>query len=588
MIHKILLDDTRVAFYARYSSDLQRETSIEDQLRRCREIAEKQGFSASNSLTFTDEALSGGSKHTHRREGYQKLLDAMDAGECDVIITDELSRLTRDVVDQAHLIRRFEDNRRVRLITNCGVDTAQPNWQLQAGLAGLVNQQSTRDTQHRVRRGMLGQLERGYMLASPPFGYDRKREYDQAGNPIGTNWCINEQKAEVVREVFARREAGESMYQIARWLNNTGVKTSRAPKTIDGGYWRASRVKDLLSNSIYRGEFRWHSSNAYRNQAVKHGIEVEEKSFPRPHLRIVSDETWYRCAEKRISRSGYGGGKHALAGLLTCGRCGGTLVLTSKSRCRSAYCGSCSSSRQSQEASEIMSPSVAVVGVEHLLVEALKLFCTSEFLDVFRDSLRQKLDGDHSGEIEKLKTQLRQHANAQRRISHLLVSDQGDDPILEARYQEIRETIVQTQAQLHQIVAGHSRLDAASVEAQLLVDPRQIVERLFSVELPAEKLRALLTRLFPEIVLIGKDSRYISNFKVSFAPGAALAMGSETQIVDDTTFEVVFQLRYRPDPRPNAATWDLMVIDEIKSPLKSHRPGVPEGTDCRSEVPLAA
>ncbi|MEO8839759.1 MAG: recombinase family protein, partial [Herbaspirillum sp.] len=184
---------TVVAIYARYSSDQQRETSIDDQIRRCREVAEKHGWSVDPEFIFSDAALSGTEKHLHKREGYKKLIELWESGKVNVIIIDEFSRFTRDAVEQALIMRRFENNQRVRMITADGIDTSQANWQLQVGLMGIVGQQTIRDTQHRVERGMVGALERGYMIAPPAFGYKFKRHFDSLGNRVGTDWEIVEE-----------------------------------------------------------------------------------------------------------------------------------------------------------------------------------------------------------------------------------------------------------------------------------------------------------------------------------------------------------------------------------------------------------
>lgn len=170
-----------VAIYARYSSDQQRETSIDDQIRRCLEVAKKHEWTVDPEFIFSDAALSGTEKHLHKREGYKKLVELWESGKVNVIIVDEFSRFTRDAVEQALIMRRFENNLRVRMITADGIDTSQANWQLQVGLMGIVGQQTIRDTQHRVERGMVGALERGYMIAPPAFGYKFKRHFDTLG-----------------------------------------------------------------------------------------------------------------------------------------------------------------------------------------------------------------------------------------------------------------------------------------------------------------------------------------------------------------------------------------------------------------------
>jgi site-specific DNA recombinase len=161
----------KAAVYARYSCENQRETSIDDQIRRCRELAQRQQLNIDDSLIFTDAALSGTDKHRDRRDGYKAMLEAWDAGKFDFILADDFNRLTRDGVEQAYLVRRLERNLRVKLLTTNGIDTRIQNWQLQVGMLGVVGQQAIRDTQGLVVRGMLGQLERGFMVAAPAFGY---------------------------------------------------------------------------------------------------------------------------------------------------------------------------------------------------------------------------------------------------------------------------------------------------------------------------------------------------------------------------------------------------------------------------------
>ena len=72
----------RAAIYARYSSDLQSEASIDDQVRLCRERAERDGMVVSD--VFTDFAISGG--NLSNRPGMLSLLDAAKRGTFDMVI----------------------------------------------------------------------------------------------------------------------------------------------------------------------------------------------------------------------------------------------------------------------------------------------------------------------------------------------------------------------------------------------------------------------------------------------------------------------------------------------------------------------
>ncbi len=102
--------DTAV-LYARYSSELQREASIEDQLRMCQERAAKEGWLVAGS--YTDQAISGASLI---RPGIQKLLQDAAAGKIDIILTESLDRVSRDQEDIAHVYKRMRFHG-VRIVT---------------------------------------------------------------------------------------------------------------------------------------------------------------------------------------------------------------------------------------------------------------------------------------------------------------------------------------------------------------------------------------------------------------------------------------------------------------------------------------
>lgn len=550
---KTLTKHVRAAIYARYSCDQQRETSIEDQIRRCKEVAAQHGVIIESWQVFTDSALSGQAHAQDKRDGYLALLKAWDNHEFDLLLVDEFGRLTRDDVEQALLRRRLKENKRVRMITADGIDTKQKDWELRLGLKGVLAQEEIRGIQHRVGRGMVGQLTRGYMIATPAFGYDLRREFDSLGNRLGTHWVINEYEVGIVREVFARREMGQSMHQIALWLNESGVACSRKAKSGDGGYWRPARVRNLLANPIYRGEFIWHGSKNYQNRLQKRGDEEDETTkmqfFARPQLRLVSDETWHRCNTKSVSRSGYGGGKHALAGLITCGCCGGTLVLSSQERCRSVYCAACTIAKSTKGRAEGQSVTVAAAGVQLLLTEALRFFLTPEFIAAFRQSLREKLVGDSRHEYEACADELKKLQRTQSRLSHMLADIDNDDEVLAKRYEETRRRVREVQARLEVLAEGCAAVDEKAVAAQLQVDPVEVVKGLFAADVPPERMRATLARLFPSIVLEGKEGKYRSIFRIQFAPGAALAMASQTGMVMEGAVELRFELRYTPDNR---------------------------------------
>src|SRR5580698_3131787 len=86
----------RYGIYARYSSDLQRQFSIEDQIRKCDEFGQAQGWVVVKDCIYTDEAVSGVST---QRPGLQRMLAAAVAAHrpFDVILVDDTSRISRSL-----------------------------------------------------------------------------------------------------------------------------------------------------------------------------------------------------------------------------------------------------------------------------------------------------------------------------------------------------------------------------------------------------------------------------------------------------------------------------------------------------------
>jgi DNA invertase Pin-like site-specific DNA recombinase len=92
----------RVALYARYSSENQRDASIEDQLRLCREHAERQGWEVVDS--YSDRAISGASLI---RPGIQELMHDAPGGRFDLVLAEAMDRLSRDQEDVAAVYKRL-------------------------------------------------------------------------------------------------------------------------------------------------------------------------------------------------------------------------------------------------------------------------------------------------------------------------------------------------------------------------------------------------------------------------------------------------------------------------------------------------
>ena len=518
----------RAAIYARYSDDEQRATSIDDQIRRTREHAKALGYEVPEELIFSDAAVSGQSNALSKRVGYARLMKSWANKEFDALVVDEVSRLARGPLELAKLEDQV-GRTGVRLITTNGVDSNIQNWEFQYAVMGAAAAQFVRDTRHRVIRGMIGQLERGYMIAVPPFGYRSIREGTE--NSGGTRWEIFEEQAIWVRKIFDLRHNGQSLGGIAQLLNQAGVPCSRKPLKEQFGYWRPATVNQMLHNRIYKGEFVWNGSvyikakNKRENKVLK-----EEIVYERPHLQLVSDQIWSHCNKKLFSRSGRTGSKHLFSGLATCGICSATLSVSLTGSAPSLTCAQCGQAKRVGVANRKWSY-VSIAGVTELLIYVLKQIFQQQHIDAFRDRLRKRLEGNNENELVEIKTRVTRLNRATERLLQLM-RDVPDDDQLEQQYRASLDERRQAEKELKRIETGILALDRQAIEEQVNVNFEDILLKLFDSTIPLERRRAVLTRVFTSICFLGKPAKRVSQFRIEIVPGAIAAELTDTQALE--------------------------------------------------------
>ena len=556
-------DYCRAAFYGRFSTSDQKETSLEDQLRRCREVAARYGATISDELVFTDAAISGSEKGRNKRVGFDKLLAAIEAGEISLLFVDELCRLTRDMYELAKfdkLIRR----KRVRVITADGMDSTSSTWSLQSAIVGAMAQQALKETTHRVKRGMQGQLERGYMIACPPYGYRAIQDIGDNGKSVGTRWEIVEAEAAVVRQIFESRMSGQSYLKIAKELNAQGMAPgARKRKRGETPMWMPAGVNRILANPIYKGQFVYRDSATYLTRQVEAGLEPEEPViYPRPQLRMVTDEVWAICNDGRVSRSGYGGGSQLMAGLATCGFCQSILNVSSPSHgTRTLTCGVCN--QEKAVGSRTETPGyVAVTGVEFLLKTLIQSNLSPEIQSEFRSRLRDRLAGGQVAELAAAEVALSRADRLCQRLAENMSQIAEDDPYLLPQYKKARQTCIEAEQTVTRLKNQLALIDTQALDAQLDVDPAKIVDLLFSENVvPVERKRAVLSRLFPRILTLGKQGEKETLFEIDMVPGAILAELTQTGVLINEVVRyrvllkcgksqpTVWQVKYLPNDR---------------------------------------
>lgn len=342
--------DTPCASYSRFSSQLQREESITDQQRHCRERAERNGHRILPELEFSDEAVSGTKLH---RDGLSAMLAAAEAGEFRVLYFYNLSRLARESVITMPVLKKlvYVDKVRVISVTE-GVDSDADGWDVMATILSVQHERYVKDLSASVFRGQEGTVLAGLGVGDYCFGYQSvpvpgsERGRGVRARPRMSYAVDPETSAWVVRIFHWFVAEKRSLRWITRELNRLGAPKDHRSTT---RFWHHSYLPRLLGNEKYVGVWSWGRKKNVRNPLTG---QVRQEDRPQgerekwrryfPELRIVTDEMREGAlarlddnARKQESVRGEGGRlagsrtgnaaahpRHLLSGLIRCEACG--------------------------------------------------------------------------------------------------------------------------------------------------------------------------------------------------------------------------------------------------------------------------
>ncbi|MBA4774328.1 MAG: recombinase family protein [Rhizobiales bacterium] len=316
----------RAAVYARYSTDLQNDKSVEDQIRLCEAHAHRIG--AQIVATFHDRAKSGASMFG--RPGLSQLMQEAEKGSFEILISESPDRVSRDIADLAHIHKTLKFRGIEMNCVNGGVmDT------MQIGMYGVVGQMQREEGAKKVKRGMVGVVRSGRNAGGKAYGYS-----PVPGRP-GELQIVPEE-AQIVRRIFKLYAAGISARSIAGALNDENVPPPRGAKwnasTINGN---SARGYGILRNPIYDGRIIWNRVRMVKDPATGRRVSrvndaSEHETIEAPHLRIVDEGLFAAVLKRKEDAAEFSmplvRSRRILSGLLRCRCCGGGMAIIGSDR----------------------------------------------------------------------------------------------------------------------------------------------------------------------------------------------------------------------------------------------------------------
>ena len=507
----------RAAIYARYSSDHQRDASIEDQLRLCRDWLNDKGLHAIQ--TYADRAVSGA---TLLRAGIQALMEDCMAGRIDLVIAEALDRLSRDQADVAGFYKRLSFAG-VQLFTLSEGEITD----LHVGLKGTMNALYLKDLADKTRRGLRGRVEAGRSGGGNSYGYDvvAGHEGDRGMRRI------NPAETKIVRRIFKEYASGKSPRKIAFGLNADQVPgpASRGwgPSTINGNRVRGTGI---LNNEIYVGRLVWNRLRYVKNPDTGKRVSrlnPETSWIVRevPECRIVSRELWdaVKLRQGNMDRGARPDAaparpfwqqtrpRHLLSGLMKCDACGGSYTKIS------ANLFGCATARSKGTCRNRLN--IRRDALESLLLDGLKsqLMDAELFAKFSREFTRElnRLRHEQTANGETAKTEA---ARVSRQIEKLVmaIADGADAPALNDKIKELEARRDALKAELASMADEPVTLIHPSLPALYRRKVAQLADLLDDPTTKDEAFEAIRS-LIEEVRLIPQDGQLTIEIKGELA-----------------------------------------------------------------------
>jgi len=289
----------RAVIYPRISKEDQSAYSLEGQIFECKKYIEEKGYTLGE--IYVED---GYSAKNMKRPALQRMLVDLANKKFDIIVIWRLDRLTRDTLDGLNMVIVLFRPKGVEFASVTeDIDTSTPDGMMMFTIRLSMAQNEREKIAERSSMGQVTRAKTGKRNTSAkPYGYN-------VGE--GLSLSINEEEAEIVRDIFNMYVSGFGREKIARYLNGIPVPSPR------GSIWFELIIGNILKNPVYKGATHY-----------KRKQDAEEKRIvvPNMHEAIISPGMWdlaqtirARRRDNDMNMSSY---EFPFSTIVKCGECG--------------------------------------------------------------------------------------------------------------------------------------------------------------------------------------------------------------------------------------------------------------------------
>lgn len=301
---------------------------------------------------YVDDGYSGGN---FERPGFKRLINDIECGYINCVITKDTSRLGREFIETGNYMFKYFPEHNVRYIAILeNYDTANPN-----GVEDIIpfktviNDMYLKDVSRKIKSVRHDMMTKGLFVGSSvPYGYKRSEEDSR-------KFVIDEYAAQIVRRIFNLAEKGNSPLMIARALTEYGIqppniyKGKKVKNTFTINIWKGDSVKTILTNEAYigtlvQGKYERVSLKSKKKRLLPKSKWIIKKNCHEP---IITKEQFEYVNEKCLKKKSQDDTRmvtydYLLKGLVVCADCGKTMLVRrvkstskkNKGEIRTIYC----------------------------------------------------------------------------------------------------------------------------------------------------------------------------------------------------------------------------------------------------------
>lgn len=308
------IEKIKAVAYARYSSDRQREESIEAQLRAIRTYAKRNNIIIIKE--YIDRAISG--KTDINRKEFKQMIKDSSKHLFELVLTDKVDRFARNRYDAAINKRKLKENGVKVVYVSQHINDGPEGIIMEAMLEGMAEYYSS----NLAAETMKGLKENAYDCkhcgGKPPLGYDV--------DPITKKYILNKKEATIIKTIFNMYKDGFSYIDICKHLKLKGYKTKY------GSDFGKNSIHDILRNEKYTGTYIFNRATRKINGKFNKRASNKEEDIikiPGGMPEIIPYTEWERVQRMMDSKKKIGKKSteiYLLSGLVKCGVCGSTIA----------------------------------------------------------------------------------------------------------------------------------------------------------------------------------------------------------------------------------------------------------------------